>query len=142
MPLVWEPQYDAETLSNSLKLYYCITSTLHRLTYICRKQWFDTQCLRVTIIMEDCDEENQLKFTWKFVCKCISAVSRCACFYLKHFNTNSAAWPQESFVMMQYYAQQNLETWKTWRFELYLSRSRNSLEFVVKSEKTWTKEQI
>ncbi len=31
--------------------------------------------------------------------------------------------------------ERNLETWKTWRFEFYLSSSRNSLEFVPKSEK-------
>ncbi len=30
-------------------------------------------------------------------------------------------------------------TWKTWRFKFYLSRSRNSLEFVLTGEKIWTK---
>ncbi len=39
-------------------------------------------------------------------------------------------------------SQRNLETWKTWRFEYYLSRSRNSLEFIPKSQKTWTKHEI
>ncbi len=36
-------------------------------------------------------------------------------------------------------SQWNMETW---RFEFYLSRSRNSLEFDPKSEKTWTKHEI
>ncbi len=34
-------------------------------------------------------------------------------------------------------------TWKTWIFEFYLPRSRNSLAFVQKdqnNEKTWTKQ--
>ncbi len=39
-------------------------------------------------------------------------------------------------------SQRNLETCKTGRFELYLSRSRNGLEFAPKSEKTWTKHEI
>ncbi len=29
-------------------------------------------------------------------------------------------------------SQQNLDTWKTWRFDFYLSRSRNGLEFIPK----------
>ncbi len=39
-------------------------------------------------------------------------------------------------------SQHNLETWKTWRYEFYLSRSRNSLEFSQNSKKTWTKQEI
>ncbi len=39
-------------------------------------------------------------------------------------------------------SQQNLETWKTWRFEFYLSSSRNSLEIIPKPEKTWTEQDI
>ncbi len=38
--------------------------------------------------------------------------------------------------------QRNLENWKSWRFEFYLSRSRNSLEFAPKCEKTWTNHNI
>ncbi len=38
-------------------------------------------------------------------------------------------------------SQQNLEIWKTWRFEFYLSRSRNGMEFVPKSEKNLDKTQ-
>ncbi len=33
-------------------------------------------------------------------------------------------------------------TWKTWRYELYLSRSRNSLEISQNSNKTCTKQEI
>ncbi len=39
-------------------------------------------------------------------------------------------------------SQQNLETWTTWRLEFYPSRSRNNMEFVQKSEKTKTKQEI
>ncbi len=39
-------------------------------------------------------------------------------------------------------SQRNLETWKTWRFEYYLSRSRNSLEFIPKSQNSSTKQEI
>ncbi len=39
-------------------------------------------------------------------------------------------------------SQHNLETWKTCRYEFYLSRSRNSLEFAQNSKKTWTKQEI
>ncbi len=39
-------------------------------------------------------------------------------------------------------SQRNLETWKTWIFEFYLSRSRNSLEFAPNSKKTWPKQEI
>ncbi len=31
---------------------------------------------------------------------------------------------------------------ETWRYEFYLSRSRNSLEFAQNSKKTWTKQEI
>ncbi len=36
----------------------------------------------------------------------------------------------------------NLETWKTWRYELCLPRSRNGLEFAQNSKKTWIKQGI
>ncbi len=39
-------------------------------------------------------------------------------------------------------SQWNLEIRKTWRFAFCLSRFRNSLEFVPKGEKTWTKQEI
>ncbi len=44
--------------------------------------------------------------------------------------------------LLNHGSQWNLEIWKTWRFEYYLSRSRNSLEFMPKSQKTWTKQEI
>ncbi len=42
-------------------------------------------------------------------------------------------------INTQHGSQRNLEAWKTWRFEYYLSRSRNSLKLIPKGQKNLDK---